>query len=232
MEDAKKVKNNYIYSIDTKDMFILVLGLAVVTLAPIFIFNFEIIRTAGSEPIFLLALISWFIVHELVHGISYRLSKGVTKHDVAFGAKLEKVVFFCVCKKKISKKDTIRSLLTPLFVLGFATLVIGFIFNLELLIILSCANICGSAGDILMSLFIRKMPNDLEFIEDNDNNFVIITSEDIPQKKSFGVKFKKREEDFEKIAPIVSRKVLISKWSYVIFGSLCVYTVLSFIGIV
>ena len=232
MENKNEPTKNYIYSIDAKGMAALVIGLAIVTLAPLFLFKREIIIIGGSDPFFLLGLVLWFIIHEFVHGISYRISNDVKSRDISYGAKLEKAVFFCICKAKLSKANTIRSLLAPLFILGVVTIIIGFLFGIELLIILSIANICGAAGDILISIFILRMPKNMIFTEDKDNNFVIITNEDISQRKSYGVKLLRIEDDFEKIAPTDPRKFVISKWSYIIFGLLFVYTVLSYMGII
>ena len=108
MNSTENERRNYVYSIAMKDMNVLSLMLAVVTLVPLFVFNREGIIAAGTKPIFFLAIVFWFIIHELVHGLSYRLSKSVTSQDVAYGAKLESAVFLWVCKKKISKTDAIR----------------------------------------------------------------------------------------------------------------------------
>ena len=109
--------------------------------------------------------------------------------------------------------------------LGLLTMLLGLLLGSDLLIILACSNICGAAGDILMSIFIMKLPEDMEYIEDNKNRFVIVTGEDISVRKAYGIKFEEIEDDFGKIAPIRSKKFEISKWSYIIFGLLCLYTV-------
>ena len=139
---------------------------------------------------------------------------------------------FCVCKKPISKKDAIRSLLAPLATLSFLTLAIGVAFGVELLIVLSLMNICGAMGDVLMVWFIAGIPKGTRFFEDINNQFVLITNEDISKRKSLGVKLVEIEDDFNKVAPKDTEKATISIGSYIIMGVACLYTVLSFWGII
>ena len=234
MEKDRSTVKYYVYSIETIGMTIVMLVIVCLTLLPIMFLRRDIIINAGLNPFFNIALILLFILHEIVHGISYRMSKGVSNSDITFGAKLEKVILFCVCKKPISKKDIIRSLLAPLFVLSFVPLIINFIFNLnnDLLITLAVANMIGAAGDLLMTRFILTMPEDTRFVEDSRNRFVLITSKDISKQKALGLKLDAIEENFDNIANTDSRKIIISKASYVIFGAICLYTILSIFQIV
>jgi hypothetical protein len=219
----------YTYSLNAVGMVIAILVLGVVILAPPFIR--DTIKTADITYIFIIALAFWFILHEIIHGLSYRMSKGVTNRDIAFGAKLEKGMLICACWKPITKGEAIRSLLAPLVVIGFLTLIIGIVFNFQLLVILSVINVIASAGDILITLFILRLPKDMHYMEDSKNRIVIITHEDISSKKSFGLTFKEVVDDFEAIAPKESDKIGISIWSYVIIGAICLYTLLSYLGV-
>ena len=229
LEDRKSAKN-YVYSIEMVGMTFVLLIVAIMAFLPILMFNREIIITASISPFFILAIAAWFVLHELVHGLSYRISKGVANRDIAFGAKLEKLVLFCVCRRPISKADTIRSLVAPLVFLGFLTLIIGAAFNFELLIVLSLINICGASGDILMAIFIAKMPKGTRYFEDEQNRFVLVTEEDISRRKSLGVKLEKIEDGFENTLA-GSKRVAISKASYLIFGIICLYTALAYFGV-
>ena len=228
-KDRKSTKN-YVYSIEMVGMTVVLLTVATLAFLPILMFNREIIIAASISPFFILAIAAWFVLHELVHGLSYRMSKGVTNLDISFGAKLEKLVLFCVCKRPISKADTIRSLLAPLIILGILTFIIGIAFNFELLIVLSLINICGASGDILMTIFIAKMPKDMHYFEDEQNRFVLVTEKDVSKKKSPGVKLEEIIDSFED-APIGSKRVAISKASYLIFGAICLYTALAYFGV-
>lgn len=224
-----KNNKNYIYSIDIVKMNILSLAWAVIVFLPLIILKNDLIKIF-AKPQVLVLLIFWFILHEVIHGISYRLSKGVTNKDITFGAELEKGILFCLCKKKITKKDILRSLLAPLFIIGFVTLIIGFIFDYDWLIFLSAINIVGAIGDILMTSFIIRMPKDLQYIEiDNGTKFVLITNKDISKMKSLGIKLDTIETDFEKIAPKDFKKATISKTSYLIIAIIFIILILSLI---
>lgn len=229
--ENRNLDKSYIYSIDMAGMTIALLVVAAAMLIPLAVFRFDILKAAGSSPFFIIAIAFWFILHEIIHGIFYRMSKGIKNKDIAFGARIEKGVLFCLCKKPISKNEIIRSLLAPLILIGFVTLIIGFVFSFDLLIILSLMNICGAMGDILMTLFIAGMPKNMRYIEDNGNRFVLITNEDISKKKSLGVKLEEVEEDFAKIAISDSPKVAISKGSYAIFALICLHMVLSYLKV-
>jgi len=223
MEKAKKY---YAYSIEMKGMTTALLVVAIALFGPLIIFSRDIIIEASSSPFFVVAIAFWFVLHEIIHGLSYRMSSGIGNQDIVFGAKLEKGVLFCVCKKPISKKDTIRSLLTPLVILGFATLILGVAFHSDLLIVLSLMNICGASGDILMALFIAGMPKDVRFFEDEQNRFVLVTGENISKRTAVGVKLEEIGDDYEKVLNKNTKKIIISKGSCIIIGVICLYTVL------
>ena len=225
-------KRYYAYKIEMVGMTVTLLIVGVAIFLPLVFLKRDIVIAAGQNSLFVIGLVFWFILHEIVHGLSYRMSKGITNQDISFGARLEKGVLFCICTKPISKGAVIRSLLAPFIMMSLVTLVIGIVLNLQLLIVLSLMNACGAVGDILMVLFIAKMPKDMCFFEDSNNRFIIGTNADISKRKSLGVKLEEIEDDFEKVVSRDTARIAISKASYIVVGIACLYTVLSFIGII
>ena len=71
------VEKNYVYKIEMIGMNITLLSVAVTIFLPIMILKRDIVITAGQNAFFLIGVVSWFILHEIVHGLSYRMSKGV-----------------------------------------------------------------------------------------------------------------------------------------------------------
>ena len=88
----------------------------------IYSFEFEYIRMGLKE---LLIVIGWFVLHELFHYVGFLCSKETKTKDLFLGMAIEKGIFYCMCKKKISRKDILVALVFPLFFIGIVTFIIG-----------------------------------------------------------------------------------------------------------
>lgn len=139
--------------------------------------------------LFLVAFFGYMILHELLHGLSYRLH-GAKGKNITFGIHLEKNILCCLCKQDITKKNILISLLYPFFFIGIVIYVIGAIFKLPMLFLLSIFNLSGCIGDIVMFIFISRLPKDIKFSEfDDPTSFAILSSEDLSNRKPFGLNF-------------------------------------------
>ena len=173
--------------------------------------------------IFILAFICYLILHEILHSIAYVIH-GANFKNVTYGMALEKGVFYCLCKQNITKKNILISLMYPLFFIGIVTYIISIIYSLPLLHILSICNISGAAGDIIMFIFIIKLPKDIEYTEfDNETSFGIYTNKEISQERHFGLKYlgtknTLKREDKTKIK--ISKVSKISLIIIILFGLL------------
>ena len=148
--------------------------------------------------LFLLAYFGYMILHELLHGLSYRIHGGKGK-NITFGVHLEKSILCCLCKQDITKKNILMSLLYPFFFIGIVTYVIGAIFKLPMLFLLSIFNLSGCIGDIVMFIFISRLPKDIKFSEfDDPTSFAILSSEDLSDRKPFGLKYERTVSTLEK----------------------------------
>jgi len=159
----------------------------------------------------------WMFVHEFLHGIGFSLGKGVEHKNIVYGANLEKGVFYCMCKQLIHKKDIMVSLLFPFFFIGIVTLIMGFIFSIPILIILSLFNIAGCVGDIFMFLAFLKLP-DFDYIDlDDCTGFVLVSKNDLSKYKLSGLNLIE-SGDYKKLGKANDySKFTISKLSYIIF---------------
>lgn len=168
--------------------------------------------------IFLVAMILWMVLHEIIHSIGYQ-AMGAKRENIVFGAALEKGVFYCKCKEYIDKKCIMVSLLSPLITIGIITYILGFIINSSWLIILSIINISGAAGDIMMFNFFRKQNNDIEFKEMGCSSpFCLRTGDDLIGKKFIGIKSIKEVKDPKETQEGPEKKITISKasWGFII----------------
>lgn len=132
---------------------------------------------------FLILYFLWMFLHELFHGIGFSLNSGIKHKNIVYGACLEKGIFYCMCKQKISKNNIIISLLFPFFFLGVFTYFIGLIINSPILVLLSLFNIVGCVGDLFMFFAFIKMP-DFQYLDlDDCTGFVLISEFDLSHYK-------------------------------------------------
>lgn len=158
----------------------------------------------------------WVILHELLHGIGH-LVCGSKLNDLSFGAALEKGVLFCLIRKEIGKKQILISLMFPFFFIGVLTYIIGIIINSPLLLVLSIANISGAVGDLIMFFNFIKLKNDITYIEPGDGTSFYIMSNNLLNKKMFGLKYVEEGEYDSNMFNTPSKKIDISKTSYILF---------------
>ncbi len=133
-------------------------------------------------------MIPYFLLHEILHSVSYVLN-GAKFKNVTYGAHLEKGVLCCLCKQNVTRRNILCSLLFPFVIIGVITYIIGALTGNVVLILLSIMNISGCSGDLTMFLALSKLKN-FEYSEyDDPTSFGLYTSEDLSNKKFFGIKY-------------------------------------------
>lgn len=196
---------------------------------PLFIIIFLLNILEYVDLYFLAVYFLWMFLHEFIHGIGFSLSKGVLHKNIVYGACFEKGIFYCMCKQRISKRGIMVSLMLPFLLIGVVTLVIGFIFNLPILILLSLFNILGCVGDIIMFISFIKMPFADYLDLDDCTGFVLISDKDLSKYKLFGLDLIE-VGDISKLESAKDyKKITISKLSLIIFIVLIVSVLFVFI---
>ena len=133
-------------------------------------------------------MIPYFLLHEVLHSVSYVLN-GARFKKVTYGAHLEKGVLCCLCKQNITRRNILCSLLFPFIIIGVITYIIGALTNNSVLILLSIMNISGCSGDLMMFIALSQLKN-YEYSEyDDPTSFGLYTNEDLSNKKFFGIKY-------------------------------------------
>ena len=156
----------------------------------------------------------YMILHEVLHSIAYVIY-GAKYKNITYGICLEKGVLCCLCKQNISKNNILHSLIYPLFFIGFITFIIGYIFKLPLLFILSIFNISGCIGDIIMFFFIKKLDSNIEFSEfDDATSFGIYSDKDISKEKHWGFNYVGISSKLDRVD---MKKIYISRVSIIFF---------------
>ena len=108
--------------------------------------------------------------------------------------------------EEITKKNILISLQMPFMTIGIITYVIGIIMNMPILVLLSIINLVGASMDLVMFLYILKLPKDVTYSESgNPDEFVLISNTDLSKKKSMFIKvidegkYNKKDYEFENI---------------------------------
>lgn len=225
-------KEYYIFKINLKILnivanllFIFLFVILLIFFPNMIISFFEYSESLDFCLLFLPIMMIYFCLHEIFHAIGYILY-GAKLNKLTFGMELEKGVFYCFCKQDITRRNILHSVLFPFFYLGVVTLIIGLIFNLPLLAILSILNISGATADIMYFIFLIKLPKDIKFSElDDGTAFAIFTDIDVSCVKHIGLDFIEKKETIERND---FKKIKISKLSYVV---LIITIILCIVGI-
>ena len=139
-----------------------------------------------------------------------------------------------MCQERINKKAVLISLMAPTFFLTFIALIIAYIFRIDLLGILAIFNLSGATGDILMTLFILRLPDDIKYIDyDNVIGFYLLSKKDyiidIGFKKINVLVFKESGKDSDKLINKDIKTLTISKPSWIILGAFIIITIIFYI---
>ena len=169
----------------------------------------------GTIQFMLTSMILYFMLHEVLHGIGYILG-GAKPKSIYFGVALEKGILYCLCREEVKKKCILTSLQMPFTVIGVITYIIAILINNDLLLLLSIANLVGASMDLVMFFYILGIKNVRYSETDANDEFVLISKEDLTKKKSpfFKIKevkdYNKKDFEFKKM-----KRVTISKFSLV-----------------
>jgi hypothetical protein len=184
---------------------------------------FEYSKNLNFCLLMLPIMMIYFALHEIFHAIGYLLY-GAKLNKLTFGMELEKGVFYCLCKQDISRKNILNSVLFPLFYIGVLTLIVGIIFKLPLLTVLSLLNISGASADIMYFMFIIKLDKNIKFSElDDGTSFAILSDQDVSKVKHTGLEFIAKQSTIERKD---FNKLKISKLSYIVLG-ICLLMVIA-----
>lgn len=175
--------------------------LSILMIIPTFLIFYLFFGKYEMPMSFTIYFIIWMFLHELLHGLAFMLFKEVDNKKISYGIKLESGIFYCMCKQPVRRKVILTSLICPLFFIGIITFVIAVIFNLKTLALLSMFNVCGCIGDILMFIMFMCMKDVWYMDLDDCESFLVLTKDDISNKKFIGLKLAESGDYTDEIAP-------------------------------
>ncbi len=206
-------KTYYLFQMKTELLNILSLVLIIIMFIVLYlIYGSRIINVfnEGFAMTFIL-MMPYFALHEVFHSTAYVIH-GANFKNITYGAHLEKGVLCCLCKQNITKKNILISLLYPFLFLGIITLIIGIVFKIYPLVLLSLMNISGCTGDFIMFYNLVKIP-DFEFSEfDNPIAFALLSDKDLSKLKLPGLLYLDKTDKLERT---INKKIDISKSSII-----------------
>ena len=203
MNTTSKNKKTYVYKMNLLSANILCIGIVVLLyFVTLFVFKMNALASYGSNFFILfVSIILYLMLHEFLHGVGYFIG-GTKRKNIAYGIELEKGIFYAMAYQELTKKNILISLQMPFMVIGVITYIIGIVFNIPLLVLLSIINISGASMDLAMFFYFLRLPKDFKYSESgNPDEFVVISSEDLTKNKSIflnNIKVKDyKKEDFE-----------------------------------
>lgn len=201
MSTTNKNKKAYVYKMNLIPANVLSIVILILAAALAFFLRVELWNNKMNYFIVFILIILYLMLHELLHGIGYFLG-GTKRKYITYGIELEKGIFYAMAYSKLTKKNILISLQMPFVVIGVITFIIGVIFNIPLLVLLSIVNISGASMDLAMFIYFLRLPKDFTYSESgNPDEFVIISGEDLTKKKSIFTKIVEvkdyKEKDFE-----------------------------------
>ena len=219
-------KKAYIYKmkLGPANLLCLIVMVALYLLS-VFVLNIKI-KFDNTLLLFTL-MILYLMFHEFLHGIGY-LVGGCKSKNIQYGICLEKGIFYAMAYQELTKKNILISLQMPFMVIGVITYIIGIIFNIPILVLLSIINISGASMDLAMFYYISKL-KDVTYSESgNPDEFVLISGEDLTKKKNMFLEivekkdYKKEDYVFPKPKKLVVTKLsIVILIAFIVLGFVC-----------
>ncbi|MBR2711816.1 MAG: DUF3267 domain-containing protein [Bacilli bacterium] len=220
------MKKAYVYKMNLVPANLLGLVVFILLLVLTNVLNVNILPVFDKIPFIwiLVLLMIYMILHEILHGIGYRIT-GTKTNKIKYGIELEKGILYTLVLEEVPKKNILVSLQMPFVIIGIITLLLGYILNIPLLVLLSIFNLMGASMDLVMFIYISRI-KDVYYAETKaSDEFILISKEDLTKRKSLFFKIIE-VNNYKKEDYIVKsdKKITISKASiiftiiYLIFG--------------
>lgn len=163
-----------------------------------------------------LILVSCFI-HELLHGIGFKIFGHAKSENINYGIALEKGIMYATCKEEINKKGILISMILPFLVLTIILGIIGIILNNHILLVVALYNLFCSSLDICAFIDLLKLKN-IKYKDLDDNFGFILIGQNLDNKKFICLKLIEKGKYNNKIKAKEYRKIVMSKFSIILLS--------------
>ncbi|MEE9450738.1 MAG: DUF3267 domain-containing protein [Ignavibacteriaceae bacterium] len=135
---------------------------AIIFVLPIFVILYFLYLFIWEKPIISFKYPYWLIyvigviIHELIHGIfAMKFSKQGMK-SVKFGISWKSLTPYCHCKEPLTVRDYRIVLLSPLFILGIISVIIGLLIGHSAIYGFGLLFVLAAGGDLIIFWKLRK----------------------------------------------------------------------------
>lgn len=125
-------------------------------------------------PIFIVGI----VLHELIHGITWKTAAAIPFSHIAFGFQLKTLTPYAHCKIPISKKAYVTGTLMPAIILGIIPFLVSLIRGDGWLLIIGVLFTFAAVGDFLIVYLIRTVEWNA-LVEDHPTNAGCFVYDDV-----------------------------------------------------
>ena len=205
------MKKYFYYQMDLKILNLLCCILMILLWIPNTIY-FEYAFTVS----YFILMFFYLFLHEIFHGLGFYFFAKAKHKNIVYGIELEKGIFYCMCKEEINKFGICASLLMPFLCLGVFTGILSYVFHFPILNFLSIFNVAGSIGDLMMFTMLVRM-KDVHYKDlDDTSGFLLLSNDDLDQKKYLGLVLKEKgiyretsAQNYEKVTITKASKIIL-----------------------
>jgi hypothetical protein len=122
--------------------------------------------------LFLIILIACFVVHEVLHGLTWGLFCKQKWRSIHLGVMWNQLTPYCHCKEMLNWGSYILGGIMPLIVLGIGLFIVAFLLGDMMLLGISLINILSAGGDITIAFMLLKYKNTLVFDHPTECGFI------------------------------------------------------------
>lgn len=129
-----------------------------------------IIRMPLLVIIFPVLIVSYIIVHELIHGVFMKFYSG-TSPEYGFNGPF----IFAKSDAYFSKRSYITLTLAPVIILGLGAILLGFVIPIAgvwFAIFMASINLYASRGDLQAAIVLKDLPKELVIKDEGDSLFI------------------------------------------------------------
>ena len=110
-----------------------------------------VMQSPGVMILFLVLMIAFIVIHELIHGITWSFFAENGFRDIEFGIMRKYLTPYCTCGVPLTKSAYITGVLMPLLILGIIPAAAGILLGSPLWLDLGLIMILSAGGDILIA---------------------------------------------------------------------------------
>lgn len=128
-----------------------------------------VLLAAGGRLDFIAWIIVFTVLHELVHGATWKVFGKVSWADIEFGVKWKYLAPYAHSKAPIVARAYRAGVVAPLIVVGLLPYAVALVIGDGLLALLGAVMISGAVGDLTVLWVMRSVDDDAQVLDHPEN---------------------------------------------------------------